>query len=135
MNFLSVDTVSAQLHCRMDYFISWRHANSTHLPYSSFASNFEFLVSLFTSYDPKSHKISELYCFQILPSIKVNGGMAPCFSPPGFSAPEKYIMFQLKNHRGVMFDCIQDWYKVWRRTGLRFQKLTWGIWQIFTRAL
>ena len=37
-----------------------------------------FLVSLFTSYDPQSHKISQLYCFQILPSIKVNRGMAPC---------------------------------------------------------
>ena len=34
-----------------------------------------------------------------------------------------------------MFDCTQDWYKVWRKTGLCFQKLTWGIWQIFTRAL
>ena len=47
----------------------------------------------------------------------------------------KYIMFQLKKYRGVMFDCTQDWYKVWRKTGLCFQKLTWGIWQIFTRAL
>ena len=47
----------------------------------------------------------------------------------------KYIMFQLKRYRGVMFDCTQDWYKVWRKTGLCFQKLTWGIWQIFTRAL
>ena len=34
-----------------------------------------------------------------------------------------------------MFDCTQDWYKVWRKTGLCFQKLTWGICQIFTRAL
>ena len=32
-------------------------------------------------------------------------------------------------------DCNQDWYKVWRKTGLYFQKLTWQIWQIFTRAL
>ena len=46
-----------------------------------------------------------------------------------------YIMLQLKKHRRVMFDCTQDWYKVWRKTGLCFQKLTWGIWQIFTRAL
>ena len=46
-----------------------------------------------------------------------------------------YIMFELKKYRGVMFDCTQDWYKVWRKTGLCFQKLTWGIWQIFTRAL
>ena len=42
LNFCSVDTLSAQLHCHMDYFIYWRHANSTHLPYSSFARNFEF---------------------------------------------------------------------------------------------
>ena len=42
LNFRSVDTLSAQLHCHMDYFIYWRHGNSTHLPYSSFAGNFEF---------------------------------------------------------------------------------------------
>ena len=47
----------------------------------------------------------------------------------------KYIILQLKKYRRVMFDCTQDWYKVWRKTGLCFQKLTWGIWQIFTRAL
>ena len=41
LNFRSVDTLSAQLHCHMDYSIYWRHANSTHLPYS-FACNFEF---------------------------------------------------------------------------------------------
>ena len=51
-----------------------------------------------------------------------------CFWP-------NYIMLELKKYREVMFNCIQDWYKVWRKTGLRFQKLTWGIWQIFTRAL
>ena len=45
-----------------------------------------------------------------------------------------YLMFQLKKYRRVMFDCTQDWYKVWRKTGLCFQKLIWGIWQIFTRA-
>ena len=51
-----------------------------------------------------------------------------CFWP-------NYIMFELKKYRGVMFNCTQDWYKFWRKTGLCFQKLTWGIWQIFTRAL
>ena len=35
----------------------------------------------------------------------------------------------------IMFNCTQDWYKIWKTTGLCFQKLTWGIWQIFTRAL
>ena len=45
LNFRSVDTHSAQLHCHMDYFIYCRHANSTHLPYSSFACNFDFEFS------------------------------------------------------------------------------------------
>ena len=36
----------------------------------------------------------------------------------------KYIMFQLKKYRGVMFDCTQDWCRIWRKTGLCFQKLT-----------
>ena len=44
-------------------------------------------------------------------------------------------MFHLKKYRGVIFDCNQDWYKFWRNTVLCFQKLTWVIWQIFTRAL
>ena len=34
-----------------------------------------------------------------------------------------------------MFDGTQDWYKVWRKTDLYFQKLAWGIWQICSRAL
>ena len=42
LNFRSVDTLLAQLYCHMDYFIYWRHVNSTHLPDSSFARNFEF---------------------------------------------------------------------------------------------
>ena len=46
-----------------------------------------------------------------------------------------YIMFQLKKYRGVIFDGTQDRYKVWKKTGLCFQKLTWGIWKIFTRVL
>ena len=33
-----------------------------------------------------------------------------------------YIMFQLKKYRGVIFDGTQDWYKVWRKTDLCFQK-------------
>ena len=44
-------------------------------------------------------------------------------------------MFELKKYRGVMFNCTQGWYKIWRKTDLCFQKCTWGIWQIFTRAL
>ena len=47
----------------------------------------------------------------------------------------KYIIFELKKYRGVMFDWTQNWYKVWRKTRLCFQNSTWGIWQTFTRAL
>ena len=46
----------------------------------------------------------------------------------------KCIMVQLKKYRGVMFNGTQDWYKVWGKTDLRFQKLTWKIWHIFTRV-
>ena len=46
-----------------------------------------------------------------------------------------YIVLELKKYRGVMFICTQDFYKAWWKTGLCFQKLTWGVWQIFTRAL
>ena len=38
-----------------------------------------------------------------------------CFWP-------KYIMFELSKCREVMFDDTQDWYKVWRKTDLCFQK-------------
>ena len=38
-----------------------------------------------------------------------------CFWP-------KYIMFELRKYRVVMFDGTQDWYKVWRKTDLCFQK-------------
>ena len=44
-------------------------------------------------------------------------------------------MFQLKKYIGVVFNGTQDWYKDWRKTDSCFQKLTWKIWQIFTRAL
>ena len=34
----------------------------------------------------------------------------------------KYIMFELRKYREVMFDGTQDWYKVWKKTNLYFQK-------------
>ena len=34
----------------------------------------------------------------------------------------KYIMFELKKYRGVMFDGTEDWCKIWRKTDLCFQK-------------
>ena len=38
-----------------------------------------------------------------------------CFWP-------KYIIFELKKYRGVMFDSTEDWCKMWRKTDLYFQK-------------
>ena len=38
-----------------------------------------------------------------------------CFWP-------KYTMFELRKYRRVVFDGIQNWYKVWRKTDLCFQK-------------
>ena len=35
---------------------------------------------------------------------------------------EVYIMFELKKYRGVMFDCTEDWCKIWRKTDLYFLK-------------
>ena len=34
----------------------------------------------------------------------------------------KYIMFELKMYRGVMFGGTEDWYKIWSKTNLYFQK-------------
>ena len=39
----------------------------------------------------------------------------------------KYLIFDLKKFRGVIFHDTEGWCKVW--------KMTWGIWQSFTRAL
>ena len=38
-----------------------------------------------------------------------------CFWP-------KYTTFELKKYRGVMFECTEDWCKVWRKTDFCFQK-------------
>ena len=35
----------------------------------------------------------------------------------------KYIMFELKKYRGVMFDGTEDWCKIWRKTDLCFLKI------------
>ena len=34
----------------------------------------------------------------------------------------KYIMFELKKYSRVMFDCTEDWCKIWRKTDLWFLK-------------
>ena len=38
-----------------------------------------------------------------------------CFWP-------KYIVFELKKYRRVIFDATKYWYKIWRKTDLSFQK-------------
>ena len=38
-----------------------------------------------------------------------------CFWP-------KYINFELRTYRGVMFGGTEEWYKIWRKTDLCFQK-------------
>ena len=47
----------------------------------------------------------------------------------------KYIIFELTNYRGVMFNDTEVWYRTWRRTNSCFPKMTWGIWQIITKPL
>ena len=53
----------------------------------------------------------------------------------------KYLMFDLKKYRGVIFHDTEGWCKIWRNNNLWFgirnmaNFLTWGIWQIFTKAL
>ena len=34
----------------------------------------------------------------------------------------KYIMFELKKYRGVVFHDTKEWYEIWRKTDLRFGK-------------
>ena len=38
----------------------------------------------------------------------------------------KYVIFELKKYRGVMFDSIETWCKIRRKTELHFQK--WHEW-------
>ena len=47
----------------------------------------------------------------------------------------KYILFELKKYRGVIFHDIEEWCKIWKKNWLVAWKMTWGIWQIFTGAL
>ena len=63
---------------------------------------------------------------------------------PGTWKSQKFTLYglllnkvhnELKKYRWVMFNCTEDWYTIWKKTSLCFQKVTWGIWQIFTRAL
>ena len=77
---------------------------------------FKIDIRNLTNFDSRTRKSQKIYT------------LIGCFWP-------NYIMLELKKYRRAMSGCTQDWYKVWRKTGLCFQKLIWGIWQIFTRAL
>ena len=89
LNFCLVDTLSAQLHCHMDYlFIATTrtvHTSRTAVLHAILS----FLISLFAVYYPQSHKILQFYCFQILLSKKVEGHGTP--GPPGFATSAKEI--------------------------------------------
>ena len=44
----------------------------------------------------------------------------------------KYITFDLKMYRGITFPDTKKSCKIWKKTDLRFWKMTWRIWKIFT---
>ena len=77
---------------------------------------FKIDIRNLTNFDSRTRKSQKIYT------------LIGCFWP-------NYIMLELKKYRRAMSGCTQDWYKVWRKTGLCFQKLTWGIWQMFTCSL
>ena len=52
-----------------------------------------------------------------------------------FHSMAKYITFDLKKYNGVIFDSTEYWCKIWRKADLWFQKMTWGLWEIFTNDL
>ena len=60
-----------------------------------------------------------------LESLKI-GILMRSFNP-------KMKKYELKIHRGVICRDNEQWRKIWR--GLVISKLTWGIWQILSRAL
>ena len=47
----------------------------------------------------------------------------------------KYVLFELKKCRGIIFHDIEKWWKTLKKNWLVAWKITWGILQIFTRAL
>ena len=71
----------------------------------------------FNKFWPKRSKISKIFSLM-------------CWFWP------KYIMLQPKKvQSSYVWLHSQGWHKVWRKTGLCFRKLSWGIWQILNRAL
>ena len=44
----------------------------------------------------------------------------------------KYMRFELKKYRGVIFHDTEQWCKIWIKPGLRVSKMGWGIWHGWT---
>ena len=92
--FCLVDTLSAQLHCHFDYFIYYRHVNSTHLQYSSFARNFEFsnlVIRILRSTKSQNFTILLFSNFSKKVCVCGGGGGAGPPGPPGLP-PLKHML-------------------------------------------
>ena len=56
------------------------------------------------------------------------------FTLMGYFCP-KYMRFELKKYRGVIFHDIEQWCKIWINPDLVVSKMAWGIGWTFIRAL
>ena len=56
------------------------------------------------------------------------------FTSMGSFCP-KYIRFELKKYRGVIFHDTEQWCKIWINPDLEVSKMAWGIEWTFIRAL
>ena len=55
------------------------------------------------------------------------------FTPMGYFCP-KYMRFELKKYRGVIFHDTEQWCKIWINPDLVVSKMAWGIGWTFIRA-
>ena len=56
------------------------------------------------------------------------------FTPMGYFCP-KYMRFELKKYRGVIFHDTEQWWKILINPDLAVSKLAWGIGWTFIKAL
>ena len=56
------------------------------------------------------------------------------FTSMGYFCP-KYMRFELKKYRGVIFHDTEQWCKIWINPDLVVSKMAWGIGWTFIRAL
>ena len=56
------------------------------------------------------------------------------FTPMGYFCP-KYMRFELKKYRGVIFHDTEQWCKIWINPDLVVSKMAWGIGWTFIIAL